>query len=258
MFNYENFNIKLETKYLSTNFVYVEDLESTNSFLLNNPEFKEDGTVVLAEYQSKGKGRKERSWVSEKGKNLTFSILLTKKFELSKIQLLSIYSSLAVSKAMENLFQIDTKFKWPNDILVGGRKICGILLENSFIGTNLEKIVVGIGLNVNQMSFPGEYNIAPTSVQREFRYEASRESLLSEIFNIMEEMLDNFPNNSRQMLAEWSAKCSMIGDKINVVGENFVKHGIFEGIDSNGNMILRTLDGEEILNYGEISIQCEP
>lgn len=253
MFSLEDYNIKLETNRLSSNFIYIEDVDSTNSFLLNSDEDFEDGTVVLAEYQSNGRGRKERNWVSEKGKNLTFSILLTKQVDPAHIQLLSMYTSLAIVKVLNNLFQINAKLKWPNDILVKNAKICGILVETSFIGNKLSKVVIGVGLNVNQFNFPGEYRLKPTSIRREFGEEVSRELVLSEIINTLEEMLLKFPHSKNIILKEWKDNCPFIGDQISVDVDNEVKYGIFDDIDENGNLILKVGDKFEKINYGEIS-----
>lgn len=252
MFNIEEYNIKLESNRLSSNFVYIEDVDSTNTFLLNSSEFNEDGTIVLAEYQSHGRGRKERNWLSEKGLNLTFSILLKNNLQKEKIQLLSMYASLAIVKALRSLYQLEAFVKWPNDVLVNNKKICGILVENSFIGNQVDKVVIGIGLNVNQSNFPGEYRIQPTSIKKEFHQEVSREALLSEIINIFDELLADYPNNSQRIIDEWCEYCPSIGDNITIDVDKELKYGVFDSVDENGNLVLRNGDKYEKINYGEL------
>ncbi len=252
MFSVEDYNIKLETNRLSSHFVYVEDIDSTNSFLLSSDEEFEDGTIVLAEYQSNGRGRKERNWLSEKGKNLTFSILLKNNLNPQDLQVLSMYTSLAIIKALDALYDINAKLKWPNDILVNDSKICGILVEASFLGNSLEKVVIGVGLNVNQFNFPGEYRIKPTSLRRELKREVNREEVLSEIINILEELLEEFPINKIKILKEWQEHCPFVGDNIAIDVDNTTKYGIFDSIDENGNLVLKIGNTYEKINYGEI------
>ena len=186
LLNLEEFNIKLDTDFVGRNFVYLEECDSTNSFLFGSKEFDSDGTVVLSEYQTKGKGRKDRNWESAKDQNLTFSILLKKNLFASEVNIINLAASLAVAQTLETLFQLDVDLKWPNDVLIKGKKIAGILLESSSRGSKIDRLVVGIGINVNQVGFNGKFLLPPTSVKKEFNETVSREKLLSEFLNIFE------------------------------------------------------------------------
>jgi BirA family biotin operon repressor/biotin-[acetyl-CoA-carboxylase] ligase len=116
--------------------------------------YNNNGTVVLAEKQTSGKGRKDRVWYSAPETNLTFSILLTKdKFLNNNSSLINFAASLAVAFSIENLYQLKTELKWPNDVLLDGKKTSGILIESTSQGNKIERFVVGIGVNVNQPSF---------------------------------------------------------------------------------------------------------
>jgi BirA family biotin operon repressor/biotin-[acetyl-CoA-carboxylase] ligase len=120
-----------------------------------------EGTVVITDSQSEGRGQRQNSWVSEAGLNLTCSLILRPVFLAAKDQfILSAAVALAVAETIDHFFdeQEQIKIKWPNDILVNGQKIAGILIENTLRKTNLETSIVGIGLNVNQIDFPTEIN----------------------------------------------------------------------------------------------------
>ncbi len=157
MFNIEDFDLKLETSFVGRNFLYSEEVNSTNDFLMNESDNLENGTVLLSEFQIEGKGRLSRKWFSSKNQNLTFSILFNKKLIKSNINHVNLSASLAVANSIENLYQLKTELKWPNDILVKNKKLSGILLESTFNNSKLEKLIIGIGINVNQTKFEGEY-----------------------------------------------------------------------------------------------------
>ncbi len=255
MFNLENFDIKLSTEFIGRNFIYTEEIESTNSFLLGKSVKGINGTVLLAEKQTRGRGRKDRVWYSAKGQNLTFSILITeKKYLTEKINMLNFISSLSVAQAIENLFQLRTELKWPNDILINGKKTAGILLESSSQGSKIEKLVIGIGINVNQGLFQGNFNSEPTSLKLELNHSIDRERLLAEVLNIFEENYLEIPNNSKQLLDDWRERCRMIGEKISVTDSETTRYGIFDDIDENGFLLLKNKNTIEKIHFGDVSI----
>lgn len=255
MFNIEEFDIKLDTDFVGRNFIYSDEVESTNSVLLNNKEFNQNGTVLLAEFQSKGRGRKDRVWISNAGQNLTFSILLKSELKDYKLNLINLGASIAVAQGIENLFQLDAELKWPNDILVNKKKIAGILIESSSKGSKLNKVVIGIGINVNQPNFPGKFDIQPTSVRREFRELVNRERLLSEILNNFEDILSIIKSDPNKILNDWRNRCKMIGEKIRIVEGDKIKVGIFDDIDENGILILKSGDKTEKIHFGDVSLR---
>lgn len=136
---------------------------STSTYLKNliSGDLLEDFTVVVAQKQLEGRGQMGTTWVSEEGKNLTFSLL--KKVDALPVMeqfVLNIIVSLAIYDALNRINVPDLRIKWPNDILSGNTKICGILIENLLSGKNIQSSVVGIGLNVNQMQFGGLPNVS--------------------------------------------------------------------------------------------------
>jgi BirA family biotin operon repressor/biotin-[acetyl-CoA-carboxylase] ligase len=217
--------------------------------------YNESGTVVLAEKQISGKGRKDRVWYSAPDSNLTFSILLTKdKFLTNNSSLINFAASLSVAFSIENLYQLKTELKWPNDVLLDGKKTSGILIEATSQGNKIERFVIGIGINVNQPSFQGTFNYPPTSIRNELGRNVEREKLLAEILNNFELLLEKIKKNKSEVINDWKSKCKMIGERISIVENDSEKFGIFYDIDEEGFLLLKTKDGIEKIHYGDVSL----
>lgn len=257
MFLFENFDIKLDTESIGRNFIYCEEVESTNKVLLEDKdEYKSHGTVILAEKQTGGRGRKDRKWFSSKDQNLTYSILLRNKINKRSVNLINFGAALSVAYSLENLFQLKVNLKWPNDILIGHEKIAGILLESVSKGSQIDRLVVGIGLNVNQTLFQGAYNILPTSIKRETGIDVDRERLFSDLLNNFEEVLGRVYTDPEGILNDWRARCRMLGEKVIVQDDSFEKKGIFEDVDEEGFLLLKGEDNKiEKIHFGDVSLR---
>ncbi|KAB2852893.1 MAG: biotin--[acetyl-CoA-carboxylase] ligase [Ignavibacteriaceae bacterium] len=256
MFNIENFDIKLNTEYIGRNFIYTEEINSTNTFLLAKENGQNiNGTVMLAEKQTEGKGRKGRNWQSAPEVNLLFSILLTNDKSLFKnANLINFAASLAVSMSVENLYQLKTDLKWPNDVLINGKKISGILIEAVSQSGKIERLVLGIGINVNQNSFQGSFNYLPTSLRNELGKMVEREKLLADILNNLEVLLERLKNDKNNLIEDWKQKCRMLGNRITITDNEIEKSGIFYDIDEDGFLLLQTKDEIEKIHFGDVSL----
>lgn len=254
MFNIEQFDIQLETEILGRNFLYFEEIDSTNTYLLTTREKLKNGTVVLAEMQLHGKGRRNRNWESMIEQSLTFSVLLNDELESQQTNLINLATSLSVAQALENLYQLNVELKWPNDILVNRKKIAGILLESSSKGSKLEKMILGIGLNVNQPNFKGKFQVPPTSVRMELKKTVSREKLLSETLNLLEDNLITLDKNQNKILNNWRHRCKLIGEKVKIIDEKSERYGVFEDIDDDGYMLLKIRNTIEKIHFGDVSL----
>lgn len=256
MFSLENFDIKLETEIIGRNFIYCDEIDSTNTELLENKQqYKKTGTVMLAEKQLKGKGRRDRTWQSAKGLNLTFSVLITKDISINlNVNQINLAASLAVANAIENLYQLRTQLKWPNDVLVNGKKVSGILIETIFKGNKVERIVIGFGINLNQIVFQGDFNFPPSSLKLETNSEINRELFLAEVLNIFEDLLFTIEKHPKIILQEWRSKCKMIGDKISITDGQQIKSGIFFDIDDDGYLLLKNNGKIEKIHFGDVSL----
>lgn len=256
MFDIESFDIKLNTEYVGRNFIYADEVESTNTLLLNKRNnYNTNGTVLFAEKQTKGRGRKDRNWYSAPDSNLTFSVLLTKdKFLFRNINFINLASSLSVAVSIENLYQLKTNLKWPNDVLISSKKTSGILIESSSQGNKIERVVIGIGVNVNQNSFQGNFNYPPTSIRIELGKIVERERFLAEILNNLEEELEKIKTGKNNLLNEWRSRCDMIGEKIAIKEEDKEIYGIFEDIDDEGFLLLKTKNKIEKIHFGDVTL----
>ncbi len=177
----------LETLYIGKNIIELDVVDSTNNYaskLVAKMEALE-GTVVIAHFQGEGKGQRGNVWTSEPGKNLTFSLVLKpKKVSPSEAFVISKIVSLAICKYLETVVVDDVFIKWPNDIYVGRKKICGILIENQFKGKKFESSIIGIGLNVNQTNFQNLPRV--TSLILELKKELELNSVLEGLLESIE------------------------------------------------------------------------
>lgn len=257
LFNFDDFDIKLDTEFIGRNFIYCEEINSTNSYLREcENENLPSGTVLLAEYQTHGKGRRNRSWFSEKGQNLTFSILLKDKKSLPEnLNFLNFIGSLAITTMLDNHYRLKTSVKWPNDVMINSKKTAGILLESVIEGSKIKKVIVGIGLNVNQTAFAANFIQTPTSMRIELKRLLKREIILAELLNSFESILLKCLQNPEHILTEWRQKCDMLGKRITISDGDLIKDGTFVDIDSNGFLLLKSKGKIETIHFGDVSIR---
>ena len=143
--------------------IFFDEIDSTNTYLKNHYEELEDMTFVSANLQTAGKGRKGRTWLSNKGENLMFSLLIKDSEMYKHSNSLSVISAYTIIEVLKEYGVDNLSFKWPNDVYVDGKKICGILLE-AISREELECLIIGVGINVNQKQFVGDYIREPVSL----------------------------------------------------------------------------------------------
>jgi len=176
-----------ETLYIGKNIIELDVVDSTNTYAskMVGENKALEGTVVVAHYQGRGKGQRGNVWVSEPGKNLTFSVVLRpKQLSPNEAFIVSKFVSLAICKYLETIVEGEVFIKWPNDIYIGEKKVCGILIENQFKGNNFECAVVGIGLNVNQTNFDNLPRV--TSLKLELTKDLVLKSILKHLLKSIE------------------------------------------------------------------------
>ncbi len=254
---------KLKTGLLGRNIYCFNQITSTNDFakkLLeqNAPE----GTLIIAEYQTQGRGRLGRSWLAPPGKALLFSLILKPETPMKKIGLVSLLASIAVAEAMESLVNVKPALKWPNDILLNNKKICGILLEtvtNNFSDL-CSFIILGVGINLTQQveDFPKDIKATATSLLIETGQKIDRLNLLSTILSILEDKYLRFKNGEDTFIGqEWLQYCPFVNQSIYIKMNHDELRGIFAGLDQNGSLLLKdAANNIRKISYGEI-IKCE-
>lgn len=240
----------LLTQVIGGRIVWHESVGSTNDVVRNMlPENPREGLVVCADEQTAGRGRFQRTWIATKGENLLCSILLVPPVADEKIPLLNFMASLSVVATLARYPGISAAVRWPNDVYVNGRKVCGILAERT--GAT---VILGIGLNVNQRMFPGEIPNA-SSLALESNSTLDRGILLHVLLRELDDFYaeactDGFDGIMRQ----WRAHCDMIGKPVTFrTGEERVD-GITEQVCDDGAIAIRDRFGVERRFYaGEAS-----
>ena len=164
-----------------------EKLESTQKKAKEIAKEAEPWTVIVAKEQTLGYGRKGNFWYSPKG-GLYFSVILPKT-KIENLQILTILAAFCVAKILKEDFNLDSFVKWPNDVYVNGKKVCGILTENFFLGDKIQFSIVGIGLNTNIENFPEDLQKKATSLKIELQKSVNQEEILKKILKELQELL---------------------------------------------------------------------
>lgn len=226
------------------NLITLEKTESTNTYakaLLKSGEPLRPFTVVFAKEQTRGRGRLNRTWESTKGDSLCMSLILP----ITANPSITLLAALGVHKALKS-FCKDLQIKWPNDIIHGNKKLCGILTEGTESGS-----VVGIGINLNQTEFSAEIACKATSLKLLTNSTYCAEELCKKVAQSVFETMEN--HNFRltdEAISEYTLLCANIGKEVS--WQN--KKGIAQGISSEGSLLVRTEKGEEQILAGEVFV----
>ncbi|HBX65533.1 MAG: biotin--[acetyl-CoA-carboxylase] ligase [Balneola sp.] len=242
MFNPELFEKHVATSWLGRSFYFFKELPSTNSYAKQmDSSAPHHGSLVVADHQTGGRGQYERKWQVEPGQNLTFSLVF-EPLKGERFTLLTLACALAVSDVIDAQADISTKLKWPNDILCDGKKLCGILTETQFSGSKVERVVVGIGLNVNQKCFEGELKEKATSLSKESSGSFCREELLAEVVQKIEYYYRLWNQFSPDLVKHINRKMIGFGEWTNLIVNNEELEGEYKFLGVNDAGALLALD----------------
>ena len=233
---------------MNYHYLHFDEIDSTNNYLKNSYSLLGNFTIVSADYQNKGKGRKDRVWESNQGQNLMFSVLI-KDFNLIKISpVLSLITSVVIAKFLEDAGIKNVTIKWPNDVLINDKKICGILLE----GQLPNYLVIGVGLNVNQKEFPNGLRRPATSMANELNKDINLELLKEELFPKLVNSLSNI--NKTEFLQYYKNHNYLQNKRVRVFVNDEPFIGEVIGVDDNFFLQIKTSDMLLHIDSGEIEI----
>lgn len=248
----------LSSKYIGHNIHFYEEVESTNNtakkFVENNAP---EGTVIIAEHQTAGRSRKRADWISPEG-GIYMTMILRPEVTLLEASKLTIVTGVSIAKTLHDKFDVNVGIKWPNDLLIGNKKICGILTEAVTEKDKLEAVLVGIGIDVNidEKDIPDEIQNIATSVKKETNIELNRAEIMREFFKTFEDLYEEFKiDNFKYIVSEWRRLSSTTGNRVKVYKDGKAVIADAVGITNNGALIIETDDGKlEKITSGECII----
>ena len=237
----------LNTAFVGKNLYIYNEVKSTNTvarFLSSNNV--ENGTVVISEKQTAAKGRSGKSWESPLG-GIWLSVILRPHVDHSRIPLITLATGVAVAKSLEKVGIENPEIKWPNDIMINGKKVCGILTEAIAKFNTIETVIVGVGIdaNLNLDEFPEDLKDGTTTVEKELGQKRNENELIKIFFEEFEKIINIFNEKEyEQILKEWRKYSYTIG-KIVEVREPYNKYydGYVVGIGKEGALIVEKIDG---------------
>lgn len=234
------------------------EIDSTNMEARRLAEVDEaHGTVVVAESQTSGRGRRGRRWNSTEGAGLWFSMILRPDILPEYAPALTLVAAMAVTKAVERMTGTKPGIKWPNDLVLSGKKVCGILTEMNVGQDGIKYIILGIGINVKAQEFPMEIADIATALEMECNKKISREQLLAAVLAEFEYFYEQYMQtlDMSLMLEEYNKYLLNLDKQVRVLDPQGAYEGIARGINSTGELLVER-EGELIaINSGEVSVR---
>jgi len=250
----------LNTKFIGKKIIYLESIDSTNNEAKKlATEGEKEGTIVISEEQTMGRGRLGRNWVSPKYKGIWMSIILRPEVDPIHMAKVTQIGAAAVCRAALQM-GIKTLIKWPNDIVLKGKKICGILTEMSAELNRVNYAVIGIGVNVNteEIDFPEDIRNVATSIKIEQGHDIKRKELIANILNNFEELYEEFLNNGdiESSIKVCKENSALIGNEIKIIQKGSSVKAKALDLTNEGRLVVEFENGkvEEIIS-GEVSVR---
>ena len=247
-------------KLLKPKILRFESVPSTNTEVARHAsEGAAEGLAIMADEQTAGRGRLQRAWSSPKGAGLYFSLLLRPTIAMEQWPLITFMAALAVGDALSEACDVTTDIKWPNDLLSGERKICGILAEAVETPAG-RAVVLGMGVNLTSDAYPSELAAVATSVAEASGRLPERETLLASLVRALSRWysLLHDPDGAEKIVAAWSSRSSYASGKpVQVANGDEVWQGITRGVEHDGALRLETAEGIKIVRAGDVSIRAK-
>ena len=248
---------QIHTKWAGQTVHFARETDSTNLWIKRlAKEGASEGTLALAEFQSAGRGRLGRSWEVPEGTSVMMSILLRPKFEPQYAPTLTLVMGMAVAKAVKNL-GFDVSIKWPNDVVVSHKKICGILTEMGVRDGKIDYAVIGVGINVNIREFPEEMADKATSLYLESGKEFDRSQIPGLVMEAFEEYYEKFAATCdlSGLKEEYESILANYNQPVRVLAKEPYE-GVARGITDGGELLVEKTDGTIVaVSAGEVSVR---
>ena len=251
---------KLQTKKVKTvgtGLSILKTVDSTNEEVKRRAANGEpEGLVVAAEEQTAGKGRLGRNWQSHADGGVYFTILIRPELPPSDIASITLAAGYAVCLAVRSYTGCDARIKWPNDIIIGTKKVCGILTEMAAQSDRLDYVAIGIGINVNQSKFPDEITDKATSLLLETGNKLDRSDFLAAVIKQLDTVLNSFlVSLSITEFSDFKNLCATIGRTVSVERNGVTLTGTADDITTKGELIINTGSQTISVNSGEVTVQ---
>ena len=249
----------LQTMWAGREIYYYDETGSTNEDvkLLAKKEASH-GTLVVANMQSAGRGRKGRDWQSPAGTTISMSILLRPEFAPDKASSLTLVMAMAIARAIKEVCGCDCQIKWPNDLVLNRKKVCGILTEMSVEKGRIQYVVIGAGVNVNLIDFPEEIKEMATSILKETGKRVAREELIACSMYFLEQYYDIYMRtlDLSALREEYNQLLINLDAQVRVLDPKGAYNGIARGITKDGELIVEKENGDfEEVYAGEVSVR---
>lgn len=247
-----------KTKWVGTEICYFDVTDSTNTQAKSLGEGDApNGTLVVAGKQKSGRGRRGRSFESPAGTGIFMTLLLRPEIEPQNASMLTLVSALAVAKGIEHMVDLPVQIKWPNDIVINGKKVCGILTEMSAQMDYVNYIVIGIGINVSNEEFPEEIKDVATSIYLESGKHVNRAMLIEKIWEEFEDYYELYEKTQdlSSLVKEYDSYLVNRGQKVRVLDPKEPYEGKAMGITDRGELIVDTWEARRLVSAGEVSVR---
>lgn len=259
MMNREELSLRIQTRWMGQKLCLLDEVDSTNTRAkAEAANGAGEGLVVLAECQTSGRGRRGRVWKSPSGDNIYMSILLKPDVEPETAPMLTLLAACGMARAVSALGEEQPWIKWPNDLVIDGKKICGILTEMGVKNRKPSYVIVGIGVNCNLMVFPEDLASKATSLKLEYGHEVCREEIVARFLNEFENLYEKFlKTRSLEFVRdEYEAILVNKGQKVCVLEPGKEWTGTADGITKSGELLVRKDSGEICkVSSGEVSVR---
>jgi BirA family biotin operon repressor/biotin-[acetyl-CoA-carboxylase] ligase len=247
----------LKTRVIGREIHLFPEVDSTNTLAMEMASNgAPEGTVVLAETQTGGKGRRGRKWISPKG-NLYLSVILRPNIPLYKAPVITLMGAVAAASAIRRTCGVKAFIKWPNDILVSGRKVGGLLTEMSAEQDRVRHIVLGIGIDANMEleALPPDVRAQTTTLAVEAGGKIDRTAFLQQLLRELDQQYRVFLANEQDILTEWKTLNITTGNRVAISGAGEILEGVAQGIDDEGRLVIRQDNGSvRTVAAGDVTI----